>query len=180
MDGNPSAYCVSVGKKSHVSSLRMNRFNNFFEGPGKLYHHYKDIIEFLSNMRSSGPMNQKLESVFEDITCEIVRALMHALGIIYYKISGPYWLLIKSDTQYVDFFYYVQKMHSSFKEWSVDSLPLLNPDIECVFPDFSVSKDSVFYSLYGDAQALSEVTKNVLQEILTGFVQVTEKQLAVS
>ena len=171
------AYCVSVGKKSHVSSFRMNRFNNFFEGAGKLYHHYKDIIEFLSNMRASGPINQKLESVFEDITCEIVRALMRALGIIYYKISGPYWLLIKSDTQYVDFFYYVQKMHCSFKEWSVDSSPLLNPEVECVFPDFSVPKDSVFDSLYGDAQALPEVTKNVLQEILTGFVQVTEKQL---
>ena len=68
-------------------------------------------------------------------------------------------------------------MHSSFKEWSVDSLLLLNPEVECVFPDFSVPKDSVFDSLYSDAQALSEVTKNVLQEILTGFVQVTEKQL---
>ena len=44
-------YGSKIDKKSSVTSFRMNRFNNFFEGAAALCYHRNDIIDFLTNFK---------------------------------------------------------------------------------------------------------------------------------
>ena len=53
--------------------------------------------------------SQDLHYLFRNAHFLLGQALLRALGIIYYKITGPYWSLIQSETQYVDFYIYVQR-----------------------------------------------------------------------
>ena len=57
-------YCSKIDKKSSVTSFRMNRFNNFFEGAAALCYHRNDIIDFLTNFKQS--LNLKVDSIFHD------------------------------------------------------------------------------------------------------------------
>ena len=49
MNGNP--FELNNSKKSQVTSFRMNRFNNFFQGAAALYYHMSVIQEFLGNYK---------------------------------------------------------------------------------------------------------------------------------
>ena len=81
----------------------MNRFNNFSQGAATLFHHQSHIIEYLSNYRDN--LNLKLESVLHDAKCPEVQALVLAVAILYYKVTGPFWLLLESDVKYVTCIY---------------------------------------------------------------------------
>jgi hypothetical protein len=52
---------------------------------------------------------------------------MVSLGILYHKITGPYWQLVRSNVAYLDFHLYVEKMHDKLKEWAEDASDLLQP-----------------------------------------------------
>ena len=75
-------------KKSKITSFRMNRLNNFFLGAATLLFHAEEIEVFLSNYRDN--LNLKLESVLADCKCSSLKSLLRALGMIYYKVTGPF------------------------------------------------------------------------------------------
>ena len=89
-------------KKSHVTSFRMNRFNNFFQGAAALYYHRHEIQDFLGNYKDK--LNLKLQSVLFDCISKDLQNLARALGIIYFKITGPFWQLLQSETNYSDLY----------------------------------------------------------------------------
>ena len=196
------SYCTEkLSKKSKITSFRMNRFNNFFEGAASLFYHRNDVIDFLSNYKDS--VNLKLESVLLDAKCDYVQALIRSLGIVFYKVTGPFWALLNSNVEYLDLYVYVQKMFRHFQEWSVDSSPLLNSESLSVFDlPFDVVKekektkfhlkceknrarflpenlkrDPVYMSLFSENEH-TEVTKEALQNIFKGFITCTQRQLS--
>ena len=161
---------------SGITSFRMNRFNNFFEGAAHLYHHKSNISHFFLNYREN--LNMKLESVLLDSQDKHLQAFVCAVGLIYYIVSGPFWQMLQGNVEYVDVHKYVQKMYGCFQQWSVDSSCLLENHTN-MFPDFPVQKDLVYTSLLTDqGEALNKITITVLQEIFEGFVCVTERQLS--
>ena len=82
----------------------MNRFNNFFKGAASAFYHRLDIVQFLSGYREN--VNMKLESVQLDASSHELQALVRASGIIFYKITGPFWALLHSEIEYVDQYIY--------------------------------------------------------------------------
>jgi hypothetical protein len=170
------AFCTEKNVKSEITSFRMNRFNNFFQGAASLIHHQGQIIEYLSNYRES--LNLKLESVLHDAKCCQVQALVMAVAILYYKVTGPFWLLLESDTEYVDQYLYVQEMLRCFENWSVDpsSLLLDGPGIFSSF-EIEVPRDDVYQSLVSATSSSDATTKRALEAILVGFISCTKRQL---
>ncbi|XP_033096403.1 uncharacterized protein LOC117100720 [Anneissia japonica] len=105
-----------------------------------------------------------------------VQSLVRALGIIYYVVTGPFWNLLNSDTHYLDQYIYIQEMAEKFEAWSLDSSELLTSPIT-IFSDFAVPVDDIWRSLMGDTLPGSYLTKSALQQIMTGFIAVTKRQL---
>lgn len=169
------AYCSSVPCKSHIGSFRANRFNNFFQGAAAIYHHRLHICSFLGE--GFRDPNLKLSSVLADNQCSLLAAIMRAIGIIYHKMTEPYWALLESNTQHVDFHNYVQLMVACFDEWAKDPSILLKKDSLSIFPDFLVPMDSIIESLYGNQNEYEDVTILVLKELMKGFCSVAKRQL---
>ena len=182
------AFCKEkLEKKSTLTSFRMNRFNNFFKGAASAFYHRLDIVPFLSGYREN--VNMKLESVQLDASSHELQALVRALGIIFYKITGPFWALLHSEIEYVDQDIYI-KMLGKFRVWSEDSTPLLSNDCESIFSIThtqakhiqdqnsrkkesmkkkfeleNLNSDPVYLALYEDNIPYTETTVNALQDI---------------
>ena len=166
------AFCSEHVKiKSKVTSFRMNRFNNFFLGAAGLFFHREHITTFLQDFR--GDLNLKLESVLLDAESSEIISIIQALGLIYFSIIGPFWELLHSNVHYLDKYKFIQKMYGKFKEWQHDSSELMQQKT-CVFPEFAIDND-----LWDEliAAGCSEITKQVLEKIMGGFIKVIEKQL---
>ena len=178
----------------------MNRFNNFFEGSAALYHHRKEIINIFANYKVS--LNLKLDSVKCDIESSKVQGLLHALGIIFFKVTGPFWAMLNSDVQYVDQYAFIQEMLGHFQDWSDDSTGLLSADGPAIFSvnvpaldsenknmrkkydavaKFTtdhLQKNVVYQSLFEEDLPGEAVTKVALQKIMKSFIICTERQLS--
>ena len=167
------AFCT----KSKISSYRSNRFNNYFQGAAALTHHRKEIIDMLTNYCTN--LNLKLKSVLEDSKCEKIADLIRALGIIYYSVTGPYWLLVQSQVKYLHFHKYVQEMHHNLVNWSTDATPLLSGRNISSIPQFAlnVEDDCVFQSLCCQSDQVNTFLKESLQKLCAGIVIVIERQL---
>ncbi|XP_064622531.1 uncharacterized protein LOC135484780 [Lineus longissimus] len=172
----PSFLEENLQKKSKVTSFRMNRFNNFFLGAATLFHHSSDMILFFEHFEQ---LNLKLESVQIDNTSPEILALARALGILYYKVSGPFWLMLQGDVEYVDQYQYIQEMLAKFKQWEADSTSLMSRDQNGIFgAQFFPPRDEVYESLFSDMHSSeSDLTKSALEKLMTACIMVTERQL---
>ena len=179
-NGCPSywnAYLSRNDQRSSVTSFRSNRFNNFFEGSRGLFHHQSDIVDFLSEYK--GDLNLKLQSVLLDASSVEIQSLIRALGIVFCKITGPWWEMLNGGVEYVDQYKYIQTMLSKFRDWSTDASELLEAGCG-IFPDYLPPKSNATATLFNPPNSCSDanITKHALESMMIGFIQVTEKQLA--
>ena len=172
-----NAYLSRNDQRSSVTSFRSNRFNNFFEGSRGLFHHQSDIVDFLSEYK--GDLNLKLQSVLLDASSVEIQSLIRALGIVFCKITGPWWEMLNGGVEYVDQYKYIQTMLSKFRDWSTDASELLEAGCG-IFPDYLPPKSDATATLFNPPNSCSDanITKHALESMMIGFIQVTEKQLA--
>ena len=97
------------GESPQITSFRSNRFNNFFQGAVGLHYHHSAIQVFFTEYHTNN--NLKLRSVLADAESDEIDMFITALGI--HKVTGPYWQLVRSDVQYLDFHVYVGKLAES-------------------------------------------------------------------
>ena len=167
------AFCrEKLQKRSRVSSFRMNRFNNFFLGAAALFYHSDDIELFFTDYKAD--LNLKLQSVLADCQCPSITSLTRALGIIYYKITGPFWEMSLGGVQYLDQYKYIQEMLRKFRLWANDASLLLSKDEQGIFEEFGVPKDDIFAKLFDQVDLQC---KSVLENMMHSFIEVTERQL---
>ncbi|XP_068189691.1 uncharacterized protein [Antennarius striatus] len=125
------AFCEEKKNPSKLAVNRSNRFNNYFEAAAGLIHHHKEISLFVSDLLSltnDDCPNIILESVAADANDSVIQSLVCVLAIIYCKILGPYWQLLKSKGQYLHFSKYLLFLYQRFLDWSKDSSTLLEPE----------------------------------------------------
>ena len=91
-------------------------------------------------------LNLKLESVLLDCESKDVMAMIGALGIIYFAITGPFWNMLHSNIHYLDQYTYNQTMFGKFREWEIDSSVLLQTNTS-IFPDLGVKQDDMWDEL---------------------------------
>lgn len=173
------AYLHMQDKVSFVSSYKSNRFNNYFESAAALHYHRTDIIRFFTKFKEN--KNLKQQSVLADAESDEIDDMIAALGIVFYKITGPYWNLVKSNTPYLAFYQFASQMAESFQRRSVDASDLLDRNMEPLFHAFDVKNNPVQDELFGYVEKATATTKaiiaDILQKLCGKFLQVTERQL---
>ena len=162
-------------KKSTITSFRSNRFNNFFEAAASLHFHKGDIDACLQLLPQ---LNKKLESVKEDNRCGEIDCQIIALGLIFYRITGPYWQLLGSEIHYLDFSSHVVKMHAFLLQWAEDPSDAFIQDFEPLFGLRFLPNPEIFRALLDTSQEMMMKVKGILKAVCRGCVETTERQLA--
>lgn len=123
------AFCIERNNPSRLPVNRSNRFINYFEAAAALVHHYSDVALFVSDLQLlKDDVNIFLESINSDASDEAIQALVCVVAVVYCKVLGPFWQLLKSDAQYVLFSKYLFCLYEKLLEWSQDASVLLQPE----------------------------------------------------
>ena len=94
--------CTVSGKKSVIGNYRDNRFNALFQTAAEVFHHRNDFVTVLECVTNP---NLKLKSVLADLKSDSIMSLVQCLGVVYLKITGPYWNLVTSaDVPYLELY----------------------------------------------------------------------------
>ena len=168
------AYCSIDHQPSLITSFKSNRFNNLFEAAAALHFHRSDIIKFLSDFMPQ--KNKKLESVLSDAQSDKVAVYVLTLAMIFYRITGPYWQVLGSHTQYLDFYQHVVELQTQLKEWMDDASTIFWEGLPSLFGRPTPNNNCFRAALSGDQETKNKVA-NVFQKVCASFVIVLERQL---
>ncbi|KAG7500598.1 hypothetical protein JOB18_024124 [Solea senegalensis] len=125
------AFCKEKRNPSRLEATESNRFIGYFEAAAGLTHHHKEVALFFSDLLSLNNdecPNIILESVAEDANDAVIQCLVCVLAIIYCKVLGPFWHLLKSEGEYSVFAKYMLFLYQRFLDWSKDPSTLLEPE----------------------------------------------------
>ena len=73
-----------------------------------------------------------------------------ALGILYHKVAGSYWQLVRSDVKY--FHVYIGKLAESLEVWSHDASSMMQPE-STMLEKFNLPTKEFLESLYTSTPA---------------------------
>ncbi|KAK7907010.1 hypothetical protein WMY93_015622 [Mugilogobius chulae] len=124
------AFCSEKKNPSELMEDPTTRINNYFEASAGLIHHFKEIGLFFSDMlalESDKNPNIVLESVATDANDSIIQSFVCVLALIYCKIIGPYWQLLKSAATFTMYPTYLLWLYQAFLDWSKDPTTMLEP-----------------------------------------------------
>ncbi|KAK7103600.1 uncharacterized protein [Littorina saxatilis] len=171
------AYCATVTERqSTVSSFRENRFNNTFHGAASLHYHHEEIEDCLETYLSK--RNMKIQTVLADSKDETIDCHLVALGLVYFRITGPYWMLLGSKVHYLDFYRYVEDLRNTLRNWEQDPSPALSQNCEPVFTGVVFREQpDVLQSLLAVSEEKATAVKALLQKMCSAMLVVTERQL---
>uniref|UniRef100_H3BZZ1 Zgc:109744 n=1 Tax=Tetraodon nigroviridis TaxID=99883 RepID=H3BZZ1_TETNG len=123
------AFCDEKKNTSKLTTKLSNRFNRYYEAAAALVHHYKEIPLFFSDLLTlNSDANVVVESIAADATDSVIQSFVCVLAIIYCKILGPYWQLLKSGAEYSLYSHYLLCLYQRFLDWSKDPSSLLEPE----------------------------------------------------
>ncbi|XP_068603728.1 uncharacterized protein [Brachionichthys hirsutus] len=183
------AFCEEKNNPSKLSVNESNRFSNYFEVAAGLIHHHKEISLFLSDLLSltnDDCPNVILESVAADADDAVIQSLVCVLAVVYCKILGPYWQLLRSEGKYAHFGKYILCLYQRFLDWSKNSATMLEPEedanlflqaplqekiFEGVFQycgQWHTNRDLIRASLKRTLKVIAAVTEEHLKDFLPG------------
>ena len=185
-------YCVMVESESRVTSYRANRFNNLFQAAAALHFHRADIKNFLEKYLAK--QNRKIQSICADNKCDQVDCHVTALGLLYFRVTGPYWELLAQDIHYLDFCIYVNQLLQHFQRWAANPADAFSQEFDPLFGKRFMPDPDTFQALLSisvDQQAkvmatLRKISKEViitinnqLKDFLEGgrYYHVTDPEL---
>lgn len=123
------AFCIERNNPSTLPVSQLNRFINYFEAAAALVHHYKDVALFVSDLQLlSDDSDVFLDSLSSDASDEVIIVLAGVVAVLYCKIFGPFWQLLRSDAQYLLFCKYYQYLYKKLLEWSKDASAVMQPE----------------------------------------------------
>ena len=103
------AYCTEISKrKSEITSFKANRFNNLFQASAALHYHRDDIASFLDTYGLD--LNWKQEGILLDSQSDAIDNHLVALGLLFFRLTGPYWILLGKPLHHLDFYRHVVDM----------------------------------------------------------------------
>ncbi|XP_061597268.1 uncharacterized protein LOC133460617 [Cololabis saira] len=125
------AFCEEKGNPSRLAANQSNRFINYFEAAAGLTHHHQEVALFVSDllaMSNDRCPNVVLQSLDADANDPVIQSLVCVLALVYVKVLGPFWQLLKSGGEYALFPRYLLHLHQRFLDWAKDPAALLEPE----------------------------------------------------
>ena len=152
--------------QAKVVPFRANRFNVLFSNAAGIYFHRKHIQTMFSEGWVKAE-NKLLQAVHADIQCIPLLAGVRALGILHKQLTEPMWILTeKPDVHILQLGQLLQDTYKLLEVWSTDATPLLDKDMDPIFPDIHPVKDAVFEELYGQFHVKCTLSKMQLSPLL--------------
>lgn len=177
------AFCEEKKNPSKLAVNQSNRFNNYFEAAAGLIHHHKEIALFFSDlllMNNDKCPNIILESVAADASDSVIQSFVCVLAIVYCKILGPYWQLLKSGAEYSLFSQYLVCFYQKFLDWSKDPSTLLEPEEGAnVFLQFPLQEKTFkgVFEYCGQWHTNRDLIRACLKRTIKVIAAVTEEHL---
>lgn len=145
------AFCKEMNNPSRLVFNQSERLSSYFEAAAGLIHHHQEIVPFFSDLLSLDNESCPdiiLESVAADAGDSMIQSLVCVLAIIYCKILGPYWQLLKSGAEYSLFGHYILSLYQKFLDWSKDASTLLEQEESTnVFQQFPL-QEKIFSGIF--------------------------------
>ncbi|XP_070702597.1 uncharacterized protein [Pempheris klunzingeri] len=177
------AFCDEKKNPSRLTGDQSNLFNYYFEAAAALIHHHKETSLFFSDLLSLNNddcPNIILESVAADANDPVIQSLVCVLAIVYCKILGPYWQLLKSGGEYSHFSRYILCLYQKFLDWSKNPSTLLEPEgatnVFLQFPLQEKTFDGVFH-FCGQWHTNRDLIRACLKRTVKVIAAVTEEHL---
>lgn len=177
------AFCDEKNNPSKLAVNQSNRFNNYFEAAAGLIHHHKEVALFFSDLLSLNNdecPNVILESVAADASDCVIQSLVCVLALVYCKVIGPYWQLLKSGGEYSLYSQYMLCLYQKFIDWSKDPSTLLEPEETTnVFMQFPLQEknfDGIFHYC-GQWHTNRDLIRACLKRTIKVIAAVTEEHL---
>lgn len=177
------AFCDEKKNPSKLAVNESNRLNAYFEAAAGLIHHHKEIALFFSDLLSLNNdkcPNVILESVAADANDSVIQSLVCVVAIVYCKILGPYWQLLKSGAVYSQYSRYILCLYQRFLDWSKNPSTLLEPeedtDVFLQFPLQEKTFDGVF-NYCGQWHTNRDLIRACLKRTIKVIAAVTEEHL---
>ncbi|XP_054620005.1 uncharacterized protein LOC129173277 [Dunckerocampus dactyliophorus] len=177
------AFCQEKGNPSRLVTTSAGRFSSYFEVAAGLTHHHKEVGIFFLDMLSLN--NDKcpdilLESAAADASDSVIQSIVCVLAIVYCKIVGPYFQLLKSAGEYSLFSQYLLCLYQKFLDWSKEPSTLLEADgVANVFLQFP-GQEKTFSGVYqfcGEWQTNRDLIRVFLKRVIKVIAGVTEEHL---
>ena len=128
------AYCRQNKIKSTTEHYQDNRFNAVFQVAAEIHHHRAEISDFGQKLENS---NLKVRSVLLDLTDPRVRSMIHAVAVVYVKVTGPDWDMINNKSiGYLDLPAHIRILDERVQLWLSTPLLILQSNDEPIFPGF--------------------------------------------
>lgn len=102
------AFCLMIQRHSKITSFKANRFNNLFEASAALHFHQSEITTFFDTCMTD--LNWKQEGLLLDSQSNVIDNHLVALGLIFFRFTGPYWRLLGTPLHHLDFYTHVKTM----------------------------------------------------------------------
>lgn len=123
------AFCLERKIPSSLPIYRSNRVINYFEAAAGLIHHHEEVALFVSDLQLlNNNSSILLDSINADANDKTLQTLVCVVAIIYLKVLGPFWQLLKSDGEYPFFSRYIFCLYDKLLECSQDTSRLLQPE----------------------------------------------------
>ncbi|XP_047239995.1 uncharacterized protein LOC124879445 [Girardinichthys multiradiatus] len=177
------AFCEEKGNPSRLTVNQSNRLNNYFEAAAGLIHHHKETALFFADLLSiaNDPCpNIILESVAADANDSMIQSFVCVVAIIYCKILGPYWQLLKSGGEYTLFSQFLLCLYQRFLDWSKDPSTLLEPEeVSNVFLQFPLQEKTFagVFHFCGHWHTNRDLIRACLKRTIKVIAAVTEEHL---
>lgn len=177
------AFCLERKNPSRLPVNRSNRIISYYEAAAGLVHHYEDVPLFVSELEDlNKDVNILLQSIGADANDEALQTLVCVVAIVYLKVLGPLWQLLKSEGEYPFFSRYIFCLYDKLLEWSRDSSCLLKPEaLLNVFLQVPVQEknfDKVFkYCGINAENQFGSLLKACLQSMMKVLAAVMEENL---
>ncbi|CAL8298895.1 unnamed protein product [Lota lota] len=129
------AFCEEKGNPSKLKGNLWDPLDShcYFEAAAGLIHHHEEIPFFFSDLlllNDDDCPNIVLESINCDATDDVIQNLVCVLAVVYCKILGPYYQLLKSSGEYGLFCRYILCLYQKLLEWSKNPSMLMEPEEE--------------------------------------------------
>ncbi|KAL8580974.1 hypothetical protein ACOMHN_017540 [Nucella lapillus] len=174
-NGCGAEWLAFLKNKSLLTSYRSNRFNCFFLSAAAVVHHQHDMKNFLHGS-SLGHSNLKIESLAEDLKDDHLLALVCAVALLYFAITGPFWQLLESNTKYFEL-HTIQQLERSVERWRGDASELLDPGFPGVFGgEFCIVSD-MKAAVYKFVSEHTNTVKHALEVLMRDLLVVMRLQL---
>ncbi|TNN68936.1 hypothetical protein EYF80_020797 [Liparis tanakae] len=177
------AFCEEKKNPSRLSANQSNKFTGYFESAAALVHHHREMAPFLSDLLSMNNdecPNVILECVAADAADPAVQSLVCVLAVVYCKVLGPYWQLLRSGAEYSRFGHYMLSLYQKFLDWSKDPSTLLEPegaaDVFQQFPSQEKTFDGVF-QFCGQWHTNRDLIRACLKKTVKVIATATEEHL---